>query len=180
MVLPTLWGKPEFAKIFLHFYVEEPMEIRRATKADVPSIAALAAGFRDHLGRSVPSDAQFAGSIARLLDSEDAEFCLGLEGDVPVGYVLLRYRHSMWAAGTEATLEDLYVDPEARGAGAGRALVEAALGMARERPCTSVCLDTNENNAASTAIYAKLGFNAFSKRWNGRQVFYRVNLQNTL
>jgi len=151
------------------------MEIRRAAKADIPSITALAAGFRDHLGRSGPSDAQFAESIARLLDSEDAEFCLGQAGPVPVGYVLLRYRHSMWAGGTEATLEDLYVDPAARRAGAGRALVEAALAMARERSCTSVCLDTNENNAASTAIYAKLGFDAFSKRWNGRQVFFRLN-----
>lgn len=151
------------------------METRRAAKADLPSITALAAGFRNHLGRSVPSDAQFAGSIALLLDSEDAEFCLGLEGAVPVGYVLLRYRHSMWAGGTEGTLEDLYVDPAARGAGAGRALVEAALAMARERSCTSVCLDTNENNAASTAIYTTLGFSAFSKRWDGRQVFYRLN-----
>jgi len=49
------------------------------------------------------------------------------------------------------------------------------MGMARERSCTSVCLDTNENDAASTAIYPTLGFSAFSKRWNGRQVFYRLN-----
>ncbi|BDU72986.1 GNAT family N-acetyltransferase [Mesoterricola silvestris] len=152
------------------------MEIRRAVKADQASLTSLASGFRDHLGRSAPTDAQFAGSIERLLASPDAEFALATDGSVPLGYVLLRYRHSMWACGTEATLEDLYVDPAARKAGTGRALVEFALGLARARSCTTVCLDTNENNAASLAIYRSLGFNAFSKRWDGRQIFHRLAL----
>jgi len=39
-----------------------------------------------------------------------------------------------------------------------------------------VGLDTNENNAASNRIYTGLGFNAFSSRWQGRQLFLRVNL----
>ncbi len=54
--------------------------------------------------------------------------------------------------------------------------MEAALGMAREKGCRTVCLDTNENNAASNAIYGRLGFDAFSRRWNGRQVFHRLQL----
>lgn len=151
------------------------MEIRRAVDQDCPFITALAVGFRNHLDRSAPSDGQFAESVARLLASEDAEFCVALDGGVPVGYVLMRYRYSMWATGMEGTLEDLYVDPSARKGGIGGSLVRFALARARERGCASVCLDTNENNAASTAIYTKLGFNAVSRRWNGRQIFFRLN-----
>jgi len=153
------------------------MEIRSASLQDCPSITAMAVGFRNHLERSVPSDAQFQESIARLLACEDAEFFIASEGDAPLGYVLQRYRYSMWASGNEATIEDLYVDPIARKTGIGRRLIEFALRRAAERACASVCLDTNEHNVASTRIYTQLGFNTVSKRWNGRQLFYRLNLE---
>jgi len=148
------------------------MNIRPATPADAPALAALASAFRDHLQRPVPTDAQFLASIEGLLAGGDAEFLL-LEEGAPAGYVLLRFRHSMWASGMEATLEDLFVHPERRGRGFGRDLVAAALQRARERGCATICLDTNEHNAPSQAIYRSFGFSAFSRRWNGNQVFHR-------
>ncbi len=154
------------------------MHIRSANPQDAPVIAALAIAFRNHLERATPSDTQFAASVARILASDDAEFCLAIDGDTTVGYVLQRYRYSMWAAGIEATIEDLFVAPAARKGGVGRKLIEYALQCAKARACTSVCLDTNENNLGSTRIYTQLGFNSVSKRWNGRQIFYRLNLQH--
>jgi ribosomal protein S18 acetylase RimI-like enzyme len=152
------------------------MEIRVATLQDCGSIAELAIGFRNYLERPIPTDSQFLESISALLASSDAEFYIAISDSNPVGYVLQRYRYSMWATGTEATIEDLYVDPGARMGGIGRGLVRFALRRASERSCKCVCLDTNENNAASTKIYTQLGFNAVSKRWNGRQVFFRLSL----
>jgi len=135
----------------------------------------MAIAFRNHLERAFPSDVQFQENIARLIVEPDAEFFLATRDGVPAGYVLQRYRHSMWAAGTEASIEDLFVDPERRKGGVGRELIRFALDRAAQRGCATVCLDTNENNAASTRIYTELGFNAFSKRWNGRQIFFRLN-----
>jgi ribosomal protein S18 acetylase RimI-like enzyme len=152
------------------------MEIRVATLQDCSSIAELAIGFRNHLERSIPSDGQFLESVSTLLTSIDAEFYIAENNGVPVGYVLQRYRYSMWATGTEATIEDLYVDPMARKDGIGSELVQFAIQRATEQSCKSVCLDTNENNVASMRIYTQLGFNAVSKRWNGRQVFFRLSL----
>ena len=139
----------------------------------------MAIAFRNHLERSSPSDSQFADSVSRILASGEAEFCMAFDGDVTLGYVLQRYRYSMWAAGIEATIEDLFVDPAVRKGGIGKKLIEFALQCARARSCTSVCLDTNENNLGSTRIYTQLGFNSISTRWNGRQIFYRLNLAQT-
>ena len=150
--------------------------LRIATRDDAPAIAGLAASFREHLQRAAPTDAQFLESVQLLLASEDAEFYLIDAEGQPAGYVLQRFRHSMWAAGTEATLEDLFVDPGCRRSGFGRELVAFAVARARARGCRTVCLDTNEHNAASRRIYEQLGFSAHSARWNGNQIFLRLNL----
>jgi GNAT superfamily N-acetyltransferase len=152
------------------------MTIRLATPRDATTLVDLALAFRDHLGRSKPDDASFQEGITRILDSPDGEFALGFSGESAVGYALLRYRHSMWCAGTEATLEDLFVLPSSRGQGIGRDLVGFALERARTRGCASVCLDTNERNEASTRIYRAFGFDSLSPRWGARQIFYRLNL----
>lgn len=137
----------------------------------------MAVAFRNHLERDTPTQLDFEHSVTRLLHSPDALFLVATGEEGPVGYVLLRFRYSMWVCGLEATIEDLFVDPSARKQGVGKALIEGALDAAIAQGCLSVCLDTNEFNIASTAIYTQLGFNAISKRWNGRQVFFRKSLQ---
>jgi GNAT superfamily N-acetyltransferase len=155
------------------------MDIRLATLEDRRAIAGLASAFRNHLQRTEPSDDRLLQGITHLLEADDAEFCVALEGSVPLGYGLLRFRFSMWADGLEATLEDLFVEPAFRGQSTGRRLVEFALTRARARGCVTVCLDTNEHNAASTRIYTQLGFNAVSPRWGGRQIFFRRSLSGS-
>jgi GNAT superfamily N-acetyltransferase len=83
----------------------------------------------------------------------------------------------MWANGNEATVEDLFVDPAVRKQGIGSSLMEFALARAQSTGCTTACLDTNEFNVASTKIYSALGFSSTSKRWNGRQLFFRKEIQ---
>ncbi|WP_185546024.1 GNAT family N-acetyltransferase [Variovorax sp. KBW07] len=152
------------------------MNIQIASPADTTAIADMAVAFRNHLQRSTPTQAQFEDSISRLLAAPDAQFYIATNDGAPIGYVLQRFRYSMWACGTEASIEDLFVDPSARKMGVGKALIEFALRAASTHGCSSVCLDTNENNAGSTAIYTQLGFSAMSARWNGRQIFFRKSL----
>ena len=153
------------------------MTFRTAAIADAPILVALALAFRNHLERDRPTVAEFEAGVGQLLAGPDAEFALALQDGEPVGYSLLRFRHSMWAGGLEATLEDLFVHPDCRGHGLGRGLVGFALEQARNRGCRTICLDTNENNEASTRIYRSFGFDAHSRRWGGRQMFYRRPLE---
>jgi ribosomal protein S18 acetylase RimI-like enzyme len=58
----------------------------------------------------------------------------------------LIYLYAMWVA------------PEARGSGAGRALVEAVVAWATERGATRLTTSVTEGNAAGAALYAAAGF----------------------
>jgi putative acetyltransferase len=62
------------------------------------------------------------------------------------------------AAAPACELKRLWVRSGAQGAGAGRALIEAAVGAARELGYKSVVLDTLERLGAANKLYAALGF----------------------
>jgi GNAT superfamily N-acetyltransferase len=55
-------------------------------------------------------------------------------------------------------LISMFVRPQARGHGAGEALIEAVLGWARDRDATSVHLWVTENNAPARGLYERCGF----------------------
>jgi ribosomal protein S18 acetylase RimI-like enzyme len=55
-------------------------------------------------------------------------------------------------------LAELYVTPQARGRGVGRALVESAIELARGRGADHMDLGTGEQDVAARALYESLGF----------------------
>jgi ribosomal protein S18 acetylase RimI-like enzyme len=142
-----------------------------ATPADVPRVAALLVGFRDHMGRHEPDDATFVANVERLIDTPDTEYLLAANGDGPAqGVVQLRYRWTVWWDAEDCWLEDLYVTDQARGAGLGRALVQAACERAAERGCRRIDLDVDPDNAPARALYESLGFGV------GPQLYLRRKL----
>ncbi len=136
-----------------------------ADPGEAAAVAGLLVKFRDHQGRSSPSEDSFLASVQRLIERADTEFWLAAEDDhaPAAGICQLRYRHSVWTAAEDCWLEDLYVAPEARGIGLGRALVQRALDRARERGCHRVELDTNEDNHDAIGLYRSLGFSDTAK-----------------
>ena len=107
--------------------------VRIAQPPDAAAVTRLMAAFRDHLTLSAPTDEEMATGVARLLGDADTEFLLAApeDGAPPAGVAQLRFRYGVWRAGGDCLLEDLFVDPGARGAGLGRALIDATLGRAR-------------------------------------------------
>ena len=59
---------------------------------------------------------------------------------------------------TEAQLVSLWVDPEARGRGVARSLIQAVATWARDRGATIVVLFVQEANAPGRALYLRAGF----------------------
>jgi len=57
-----------------------------------------------------------------------------------------------------ARLGSLWVDPEARGAGVGAALIEEAVAWARSGGFARIQLDVADHNPAAVALYAREGF----------------------
>lgn len=76
-------------------------------------------------------------------------------GDI-VGFAHFLFHRSTWAEGGYCYLEDLFVDPNRRGHGAGRALIAAVGQAAREKGCERMYLATQEFNTTARALYDKV------------------------
>jgi GNAT superfamily N-acetyltransferase len=84
-------------------------------------------------------------------------FALGAyAGDALKGIVHYLYHRSMWTVGNYCYLQDLFVDPSARGLGLGRALIEALYAEAKKAGASRVYWLTQEDNATARALYDKL------------------------
>ena len=149
------------------------VRIWRAAPDEAPTVAALLGGFRDHLGYDQPDDASLLASVERIIVRDDAEYLLAGE-DEPVAVAQVRYRWSVWWSAEDCWLEDLYVRPEARGTGLGRALVLEVIDRATARGCRRVELDVNSENPAAIALYRSLGFD--TGKTGGQDIFMRRRL----
>ena len=86
------------------------------------------------------------------------EMIVLLVGDGPDGFAQLRFRPWVYSAGLHSYLEELYVVPDLRGNGLGRALLEAALDTARGEGAEQMELGTSETDTAARALYESAGF----------------------
>lgn len=78
------------------------------------------------------------------------------EANEAVGLVHWLTHAATWSAGPYTYLEDLFVDPAARGAGAGRALIDHVTSWAREHGSAKVYWLTHETNATARALYDRV------------------------
>ncbi|MBA3866105.1 MAG: GNAT family N-acetyltransferase [Solirubrobacterales bacterium] len=132
------------------------IQIRRANGAGAPTIAQLLHDFNTEFAEPTPGSAALTAICGRLLD--DGEMTVLLGGSGPDGLAVLRFRTAIWTGRPEAHLQELYVVPERRGGGIGRALLEAAMAAAREAGATGIDLNTGETDTAARALYESAGF----------------------
>jgi GNAT superfamily N-acetyltransferase len=148
------------------------MRVWVADAEDAGRVAALMAGFRDHMDRDTPADDEIRASVDTLLSDPATEYLLAApdgQGE-PAGICQLRYRLAIWTGTHDCWLEDLFVERAARRTGLGRALVTAALERARARGCRRIELDVNEQNEGALRFYESLGFTTEPKP-PGRTLF---------
>lgn len=93
----------------------------------------------------------------RFHDPEEPMFVLGayLDGKL-VGIVHYIFHRSTWTIGNYCYLQDLFTSEDARGMGAGRALIQAVYERAKEAGASRVHWLTQEDNATARALYDKL------------------------
>ncbi len=77
--------------------------------------------------------------------------------DCPVGFALFFHNYSTWRGRHGLYLEDLFVVPEARGRGVGRALLTALGRLASERGCARMEWSVLDWNTPAIGFYRTLG-----------------------
>lgn len=99
-----------------------------------------------------------ASSFARLLGDDPQDFN-GLIAEVdgkPVGLVHYLFHRHGWKVENVCYLQDLYADPEVRGSGVGRALIEAVYERADAAGAPAVYWLTQEDNATARKLYDRI------------------------
>lgn len=92
-----------------------------------------------------------------IFDKQKAEVIFALEGEKEVGFALYFHNFSTFLGRAGIYLEDLYVKPEYRGKGYGKAILKKLASIAVERGCGRLewwCLDWNK---PSIDFYRSLG-----------------------
>jgi len=139
--------------------------IRLGEPADAVSIGRLLDDFNNEFGDPTPGAEWLAERVSQLLG--EGETAVLLAGAGPDGLALLRFRPGIWTEGLECYLAELYVAPDRRGRGLGRALMQAAIALARSRGAEHMDLGTSETDLAARALYESLGFSNREGRLDG-------------
>lgn len=134
------------------------LEIRTTTEADVPIILSLIRELAEY-ERAPDAVVATEGGLREVLfgAKRSAEVLLALENGNAVGFAVYFYNFSTWLGRPGLYLEDLFVRPEMRGRGYGRALLERLAQIAQERGCGRMEWAVLDWNEPAIQFYRKLG-----------------------
>jgi ribosomal protein S18 acetylase RimI-like enzyme len=133
-----------------------PEPIRRARAEDADVVAGLLRDFNAEYEDPVPPQEEMAERIRVLLAHGDTVILLA--GEPPCALSVTRLRPGLWSPNLESYLAELYVVPDRRGQGIGRALMEETMAAARAAGADAMELGTGEDDVAARALYESLGF----------------------
>lgn len=130
--------------------------VRIAGVGDVDAAGQLLHDFNLEFDEPTPTQSGLAERLRLLLD--DGDTLVLLAGKGPDGVAVLRFRRSIWSSGNECYLAELFVTPQTRGLGIGRALMDAAMREARERGADTMSIEVDEPDTEARTLYESLGF----------------------
>ena len=144
--------------------------IRAAAPADLPLIASLIRALADYekLAHEVRFDEAVLGE--KLFGPRPyAEVIIGELDGAPQGFALFFHNFSTFEGKPGIYLEDLFVQPAARGSGLGTALLAHLAKLAVERDCARLEWSVLDWNTPSIGFYHALGARSLSD-WTGMRL----------
>lgn len=115
-------------------------------------------GYLEYYESSVPEDV-YTSTFNRLLGDDPQDYsCILAENDGQIiGLTHYLFHRHAWKIENVCYLQDLYVDPDIRGTGAGRALIEAVYEAADRAGSPTVYWLTQDFNATARKLYDRIG-----------------------
>ena len=134
------------------------LEIREATESDVPLILQFIRDLAEYERLAhlvVATEEQLRSTLFGAVRL--AEVLIGSEDSAPAGFAIFFHNYSTFLAQPGIYLEDLFVKPEFRGRGYGKALLARLAQIARDRNCGRVGWAVLNWNEPSIAFYKSVG-----------------------
>ncbi len=130
------------------------MTIRPITAADRAQWTPLWTGYLTFYETMLP-EAAYDAAWRRLLDPAEPMWgALAVDDSGrPVGLVHWLFHRTFWSEADSCYLQDLFVSPDVRGGGHGRALIEHVADRAREAGASRLYWNTHETNTTARKLY---------------------------
>jgi GNAT superfamily N-acetyltransferase len=131
--------------------------IREAKRADIPQILDFIKALAEYerLPNEVKANSQTLEKT--IFDERYAEVFIAEYQSKPAGFSLFFHNYSTWLARPGIYLEDLFVYPELRGKGIGKALLKNLAKIAIERDCGRLEWSVLDWNTPALEFYKSLG-----------------------
>jgi GNAT superfamily N-acetyltransferase len=132
--------------------------IRTATPADIPQILAFIRALAAFEREPDAVTATEAGLLRDGFGPNPFYHCLmAHHDDRPAGFALYFFNYSTWMGRPGLYLEDIFVEPEFRGLGIGKALLKQVAAIAVEKNCPRLQWEVLDWNTPAIEFYRAMG-----------------------
>lgn len=129
------------------------IELRPAEASDKERWFVLWQGYLDFYKTELTSQ-QSELTWSRIMDPGFNMKCaVAVQDGRVIGFTTYNLQNSTWSENGHCYLEDLFVDPDSRGTGAGRALIDYVKEFAIANKCSRLYWNTDEDNATARKLY---------------------------
>ena len=146
------------------------MNVRLATPADRDGALDLVGKLLAELGGTPPLPADTAPVYDRLIaDTGDGFIAVGEDGGELVAVCTVSFLQALRTRGRYAIIQEMFVEPDFRSAGAGRDVLRFALEHAAANGCDTVELGTPYHGERQIQFYRRAGFTEVGARLRWRK-----------
>ena len=143
------------------------VHVRRASRDDLPRVWEMLLG----LARYEKLEAEVSGSETKLREHlfgphPRVECLVAEDHGALIGYALFYPTYSSFSTEPTMWLEDLYVEPDARGKGAGKKLLSELSELSLERGCVRLGWIVLDWNTPSIEFYERTGARRSADHWH--------------
>jgi GNAT superfamily N-acetyltransferase len=144
-------------------------QFRLSGESDADILLDLMRAYYKFDGHGLDREKARTALTALLRDAGLGRAWLILDGDKPVGYIVLCFGYSLEWLGRDAFIDEFYLREEYRGRGWGRKTMEFVEQEARRDGIRTLHLEVVRQNAVALKVYRKLGFrehkSTFLSKW---------------
>jgi diamine N-acetyltransferase len=137
--------------------------IRDASPSDIAVLLPLVREFYLLFGYPFSEERKEIALAQLIADPTLGRVLVGSFDGVPLGYAVVAFSFSLEFDGRTAFVDELFIQPGARGLGLGSRLVRHAAEVCRGLGVNALHLETEDSNADATRLYARLGFRSYGR-----------------